>query len=224
MRIVIKSIDLECQIDEGGILNIVIESPHLLSSVLWTIRDENENGNNGEIILCAEEEINWGKDVEILVDPFIMDVNNSKTLKKLYQEVENYSKEVLADSIAELNGQIMCFIERALSSIPYGVESGEELDIMGLLKLYNVKYEMGSDISILERIVNYLKVVRRINAKRIIIFKSLEDYLDEHEREELISFMRLEKITGINVTAHQPSNIVGEKTVIVDKDLCIIHL
>ena len=122
-----------------------------------------------------------------------------------------------------LNREIVCYLEKLIFRVPYALEYDLDLNVAALLKCYDVRIAKDNE-SLLEKIVEYMKVSHRICNVQIFVFVALKQYLSEKEIRQLYEFVFYEKIYLIIVDAYQGKRIPGEMHWIIDKDLCIIEL
>ena len=131
---------------------------------------------------------------------------------------EQYLKELIS-----LNGQIVNFIDYAAMLEPYEINIGTELDLAGLFKLYDVKFEV-DDISLIDRLISYIKIMHQVCRKEIFVFVNLKSYLEENELLQLYEAAFYEKVFLWLIESRYENKNKYEKVQLIDKDLCIIEL
>jgi len=224
MRVLFKNYALEIELQENKVVNLVIENAKAFSEIcqdLW----KQVNGEAGNIILSDNEKVkSISKEVDCIFNPFSLKCNDKKILTKIYQEISKEAEFCLQDKMAEVNSKIVEFVEQLISIVPYDICFEPDMDITGLLKLYNVAFE-DSNGSLLEKIVEYIRIMSKLCGIKVFVFINLKQYLDENELMQLYEFCFYEKIYIINLEAYQDKIISSaEKYWIIDKDFCIIDV
>ena len=98
-----------------------------------------------------------------------------------------------------------------------------EENIPNLLKAYNVRLET-EGVTLLERIVEYLRLLHQLCKIKVIIFVNLKTYLSDSELEQLYEFSAYEKMSFVLLENVHRNRLKNEKICIVDHDCCIINL
>lgn len=222
MKLVYPEYNLEMTLQENQVIVLAIENQRAFSKMLAELWSQ-VNGGEGSFVLSQKDKIEkFSRKSTFVMNPFSMDCNEKKIINKLYQELNEISSEKLLEKLALLNNQSICLIDEAVQNVPYQLQYDLELDFQGLLKLYNVKIESNPE-SILEKIMDYLRVMHQICGIEIVFFLNLKQYLTEEELKGLYEFVFYEKIYLIEIEGNFSEEIMGEKWWILDKDLCIIE-
>lgn len=223
MRLIHTGYHLELVLQENQIIVLSIENPKAYTDMLHDIWNQVQ-GENGEFILSEQEKIkNISKEMECIFNPFLLDCNDKKVIAKLYQELREQADSIFIKESILLNSSILEYIDKLFLQVPYALEYKVDFDIMGLLKLYGVKIDSFGE-SLLDKIVEYLRVMKQVCGVAIYVFIGLKQYLAEDELRKLYEFVFYEKIYLIIIEASHSQSIDGEKCWIFDKDMCIIEL
>ena len=108
-------------------------------------------------------------------------------------------------------------------TVPYSIKYNVDMDIISLLKMYNVEISNTSDC-LLEKIIEYIKVMNQICHIKTFIFVDLKHYLKIDELHSLYEFVFYQKLNLLIVEPIHTSKLDEEKCCIIDKDLCIIDI
>ena len=119
----------------------------------------------------------------------------------------------------EIHAKLISYLEEISLKVPYHVTFDLEENIPNLLKAYNVRLETESN-NLLERIVEYLKLLHQLCRIEVVFFINLQD----EELEQLSQFAFYEKISIVLLENVQKTKLNCEKTCIIDQDYCIINL
>lgn len=223
MRLVNREYDLSFELLENITNVFVIENTSVFSecvSDFW----RQVNGLDGNWILSeSNKQLNFSKNVLCVFNPWSLDINEKKVITKLYKEINEIANEQYIDRLAETNSEIVNFLELLIQDLPYNVSVGYDINLTGLLKLYDVKFEY-DDITLLEKIITYLKLAHQILNIKCMIFIGLKAYLNENEILELYKASYYEKVRLFLIEDHFDKKISSEIVKIIDKDKCIIDL
>ena len=151
-----------------------------------------------------------------------LNCNDKKIINKLYQELKEYVDISLMKESIELNGKVLEFLEQIMSLSPYALEYKLDLDVVTLFKSYEVRVESVYE-TLLERIIEYIKVMRQVCNVNIFVFVDLKHYLSKFEIKQLYECVFYEKVYLIILEPVQSVHIDCEKHWILDKDFCIIE-
>lgn len=157
-----------------------------------------------------------------MFNPFSLDCNNKKVITRLHQELKDQMNENLIEETAKINQSILEYLEKVIYQVPYALDYNVDFDAMNLLKMYEVKVDNLAE-DLLEKIVEYVKAMNRICNMRIFVFVGLKQYLTENELEQLYEFIFYEHIYLIILEPKFTKVLNGEKSCILDSDLCIIE-
>jgi len=223
MRLVNTYYNLEFDLNENEVLVISVENPAAYAKVVGDMWKQ-VNGEEGSFVLSEESKVrNISKEVECILNPFALDCNNKKIITRLYQELKGQACNVLQEETIELNCRILDYIDKLIMTVPYSIKYNCDMDITGLLKVYGVEINSDSD-GLLEKLVCYIKLVAQICGINVFVLVDIKHFLTEEELNALYETVFYEKINIVIIEPVQTNKINGEKSCIIDKDLCIIEL
>lgn len=91
MKLVHTNLNTAVLSDKYVFTEWIIESPKLYANYLQELFSQ-QNGEDGGFVLSdKEKELNLAKNMEIIVNPFQIEINGRKILNKLYAELEQLS-------------------------------------------------------------------------------------------------------------------------------------
>ena len=223
MKLVNTYYNFEVDILENYVTVMSVENHKAYSKLLGDIWHQ-VNGGEGSFILSDNEKIkNISKEVECIFNPFSLECNNKKVITRLYQELKNQSESILQEEAIKLNCAILEYLERLIMTVPYNLKYNCDMDVSGIMKLYGVEIDnQGEDL--LERIVEYIRVISQICSVNTFVFVDIKNYLVKEELIELYKIIFYEKINIVIIEPIHTDKLEGEKSWIIDKDLCIIDL
>ena len=96
------------------------------------------------------------------------------------------------------------------------------MDLAGLLKAMDVKYEEIEE-SLLEHLIRYIKLVVKLLGVKLIIFVNLRSYLSDRQFMGLIQEIKYQEIKALFIENQEKACIEGGMRYIIDKDGCEIY-
>lgn len=223
MKIVHRGYNLAFSIEENQVIVLSVENTRAYAELLQDIWNQSQGGEGGFILSEKEKVLKISKEVECIFNPFALECNDRKLVTHLYQQMKERADNFLMEETMQINTEINRFLDTLIFQIPFVLKHNQEFDILNLFKLYEVKFDSDAD-TVLERIIEYLRVMSKICGIVLYVFVGLKHYLNPNELNELYQFAFYEKIKLILLEPiHLPLN-KGEKGWIIDADLCIIEL
>lgn len=223
IRIVYNQYGIQCEAKEYESINIRIENAEALYTMtndLW----QQVNGKEGSVIVsCDFKELKLSKSAEMIVNPFSIDNNEKRIVSKLYRELSEMAVNELFEEVGHVNSEIIQFLDLLLDRSQYNLISDLDVDIQGLLKLYNVKIaDDGEDI--VSKFISYIRALNEICGVIMVITLNLKQFFSEQQLLQLYEFCRYQKVTIVNIGGGSGRvDIPYEKNYILDKDLCFIE-
>lgn len=201
---------------------MIIENSARFGALIERIQEQLSNGC-GDFILSKEgKEISAAKVLELVVNPFALDINNKKVITKVYQELSELAQDKYLVQTAELHVAILSYLETLCMEITYPLEYSLELDVGMLFKAYSLKIGL-EQTDIAERILEYVRLMHRCCGIKVFVFVNLKSYVGENELLEIYKFAGYENVNLILLERVQFTTFMEqEKTIIIDKDGCII--
>lgn len=223
MKLIHTGYGLEMEIKENQVLVLFIENRKAYCQLMQDLWNQVQ-GQEGNFILSDKmKQLKISREMECIFNPFSLNCNDRKIMNKLYQEVKEQADSLFQEESAKLNGEINCYLEHLLMQMPNALKYDVDFDAIGLYKLYHVEIDCSGE-TLLERIMEYLRVLSKICGVTIYVFVGLKQYLSEEELDQLYKFLFYEKINLIIIESLQMPLIYAEKGWILDEDLCIIEL
>lgn len=221
MRVIHSGYGIDLELCENEVNLLCIEKNSILAKLIQELLDQ-KGGKEGNFILSEKEKIlNISKEVEVIVNPFILDCNEKRVQQKLYQEIYELAVGNYLPETTDLNARIVSYLEKITLGVPYDITFDLEENIQGMMKTYGVRIEQQTT-SLLEKIIDYLKILVRLCRIKIFVFVNLKLYLESEELKLLYDFVFYEKISLILIENQVLEKIKCEKICILDQDKCII--
>ena len=221
MRLVNSTYDIRFDLVENSVQVICIESQMAFRAMTESMWKQAEGGDGDWILSDGEKTLSISKKTSCIMNPFALDCNEKKILTKIYSQISELASEEYLTETAELNGQILCYIDTIIGKVPYELDEKVELDISGLLKLYDVKLNVEFE-GLLEKIISYIRTVHLVCGIDVVVFVGIKQFLSEMEILELYEFSFYNKVHLVLMESVYINQIDHENVFILDKDLCII--
>lgn len=223
MKFTYSEYGIELEVAENQVNVLVAESPQFFAHLIQVFYEEKQS-STGRLVLSEKDKIlSLSKTMEIIVNPFCVDPNERRIMQKLYQELCAETQEDFFIKTGELHSCIVSYLEELSVSVPYHVTFDIEENVPNLLKAYNVRLETDG-VSLLERLVEYLKLLHQLCKIQVVIFVNLKTYFSQDELEELYKFAFYEKLFFVLIENTEKPKLKEEKICIIDTDGCIINL
>jgi CRISPR-associated protein Csn2 len=212
------------KMSEGHMTGICLEDPVMFRKFTENLWNQS-NGEAGEIYITeGDRSIKLQKEGCVILNPYVIDVNEKKILSHIYEEMQEEMELDYYERGSEINRAIVSLLDDLENRLPYPLEYSLDLDFHQLLKLYGVKVESTSH-ELLEKIINYIRLAHQVLGVNFFAFVQLRNYFNTEELKKLREMISYEQIYVLMV-----ENIVeideqtNQKWWIVDRDSCIIEI
>jgi len=184
------------------------------------------NDGEGDFVLSDDSGkiISIDKFAGIYIDMFNLDFSNKRILNAVFSKMKEdaYNEDNYIRTI-ETIGFIKVYLEDLVTNIDYPLEISNDFDLYGLFKLAGIKVSTHSD-SHLERLFDFLMLVREVLKTELFIFVNLKSFYSEDEMHEIYSFIvKKEFRILLFESVDRVQKYDEEKTYIIDADLCHIY-
>lgn len=182
------------------------------------------SGEDGSFILSEDQEIlRFKSAVELVLDPFCLDINQKRLLNRIYSDFSRLA--VGEDYYIEgqnVKSEICTFLLNLTSESEFTVSFDEDFAWESLLKAVNLKIETVGQ-SLLENIMEYIRTVELMTGIKLLIFVNLRAYFSQIEIESLERFAKYEKFNIMRIEGGQwHHNLQVEDVIVLDEDICEI--
>ena len=174
---------------------IVIPQQHaaqwVIESSVWFARIVQElyrqwQGEEGCFVLVdGEKTLDISKTVEIILNPFAVDLHDKRIMTKLYQDLQAVAYgEQLYQQTQQLALMLQQYFLELEQHTPYMLELKQELDLPALLKAMGVQIEQEND-SFFVTLNTYIQLMAELLHKKLIIWIQLGQYFTVEQRRQL---------------------------------------
>lgn len=221
MKLVHPLLSNAIQFKEDLVNVLVIEKKTVFSSFIQEMLGQWQTGEGKFVLSDNEREYSLKKVVEVIDNPFSVDINSKKIIAGVINTLQNISE--WEDYFFQTK-EVLCHIDSYLallveeSSYPILVDN---LEVSALLKGANVHMETETQ-NLLEKLVDYMKAVSEFLHINHFLFVNLCLYLDEKELDDFLLMVRYEKYQVLLLETLCPTKKENVQYTIIDTDLCEI--
>lgn len=222
MKLVYTKYQLKLELKENIVNIVIVENSSIYTELIWDLYKQC-NGEGGGFILSEEnKELKIPTNIELCIDPFSIDFNNRKILNKLYQELEEIGKNYTYEK-SMINSKIVTYLDKIIFQSKYNnLVSNLDIDWISLFKIYDVKLDK-TYMSILEKLIEYIKILINICNISILCLVNIKSYLTDLEIQQLYEMVFYYKIKLILIESSERRYNEYEKVLIIDQDMCLIY-
>lgn len=221
MKLVNAELFLNINIEENKPAVLTIENPKVMTEVIGQLYELCNSGEGDFVLSEGGKQLSFERTTEIIINPFQIDFNSRKVQSKLYSELLDAEINYVEEK-AIIQSLIIEYLDKLTQNVPYEMISNDlDLDSMKLFKMFEVRIEAQCN-SLLERLVEYTKILSRLLRKRLLVFVSISSYLDTNELNALYEICNYNKMKVLLIESHELYLPFHTKTYIIDKDKCMI--
>lgn len=222
MNLVTKYLENSLEIKSKTINTLVIEDTHYFSLFLKGLIESTEIESDEFELIEDYKTVDMTKYVEVIFDIFNLEANSANILKKMYAELEEdlNTQEVYTKKV-ELESIIANITDELIYRSRFSLKAGE-INYQNLFKAIEIEFDYEKN-SVLERLIEYIKVTSELLKTKVYIIVNLDSFLSEEELVELEKFLLYNdvKVLALQNTIRREVK-PSENLRIVDKDLCEI--
>lgn len=222
MKLIHADLEVPILSDQVSVMEWIIESPALFLKYVYELYRQSE-GQNGEFVLSEKDKIlDINKCVEVIVDPFSIQVNDRKVLAKLYDELEKraFSEENYLQTQELLSVLRKYFVDLEQDS-EYSMEMEDEIGIASIFKMLGIKL-VNEPMDFLNNINQYIKVQAELMKKKLIVLVNFQGYFNSQQLKEVIKNALYQEIAVIFIENVERNFSLKIPHFIIDKDGCEI--
>ena len=202
------------------ISTLVIENIELFRIIVEDINKERlKELNDFKLYNDNYEEIDINKNIILINNLILLDLNERVILNSLYKEVKeeimvNYYKE-----FDKLEKDINEFIKNAIFNNNYNLTYDCSLNIEDLLKISSLKFNQEDNI--VDKFLSYLDLVKEYLKIKTIILINSRNYFTDEEYKNLFEEIKRKDISLLFIENYNNRvSFSAEKLYIIDSNLC----
>lgn len=200
----------------------VIESPRVFAEYIQELCVQQAGGEGRFVLSENEEEVSIEKHVEIVINPFSVDINDKRILSRLYREL---SQKAFGENMYLYTQKVISVLNQYFAELEqqesYFLTADTEIDMMAVFKAMGVKVENYAD-DYMQNISQYVKLIAELLSKKVIVFVNLRSYMEIWQVEEIIREAAHNEMAVLFIESSQKSFPKDVIQYIIDNDICEI--
>ena len=145
--------------------------------------------------------------------------------KRLISKIQNFlEKEALNpdnfNKTMEVLANIEQYVYRLADTFPYELDF-TGINISSLIKMCGLSI-VDDSISNIEKIYNYMSIVRELLGDRLFVFANIRSYYSDDDMYKFVETVVDHKFKVLLVENYERNILSGTRRLIIDNDLCII--
>ena len=207
--------------EENTINVLEIYNQKLFSNFISYI-NEQSNGEADEdnkiVLMNGEKRVKIDKNVYVLTDLFNIDFNSKKIINKIYNVLEQNIKNRQDNEVENIMLQLRNYLIEEINEISFEFNINSEIEILDLLKVFNVKIDTSCYTTIVEKIEFIISVLSNLKIAEVLVIPNLKTYVDENELLEIYKYsiynsvrlLIVENIHSEKLLKYENKNIIDE--------------
>lgn len=219
MKIVYPKINTKIELIDQFINVLIIENPELLYSFIYDIKQQINNCDGKTVFSINDEVMDFHKNIELISDPFSIDLNSKTLIKKITSTIE---KVGLSGEYFERTQLLLADIETYFNDLCLEVAAQMECDEVSLnkvLKSADIKILDEYD-SLVERIYAYMELVREFEGDKLFIILNMPDFVEKKQLQNFANTLIGHSFKVLLISSHDFDRLENENRLVVDYDLC----
>ncbi len=163
--------------EENTVNVLEIYNQKLFSKFISCI-NEQSNGEADEdnkiVLMDGEKRVKIDKNVYVLTDLFNIDFNSKKIINKIYNVLEQNIKNRQDNEVENIMLQLRNYLIEEINEIPFEFNINSEIEILDLLKVFNVKIDTSCYNTIVEKIEFIISVLSNLKIAEVLIIPNLK--------------------------------------------------
>ena len=220
MKLKITGFNNELEFYDGKINILCIKDTKCFTNIIQKINYKIEGIENEEIFLLDDmnNEMKMQKEMLMIIDLFNIDFNSKKILGKLYdkisESIENSDNTKIQNMLIEIRKSII----DEINEFPFEFTMSDNVDIVNMLKLYNLKIDRLAYETILEKIEFLIDLNATLNIFNIIVIPNLKIYLSQKELIELYKYSLYNNVNLLLIEKDINEKLDYEQILVIDKE------
>lgn len=223
MKLAHYKLDKVFEFEDFPVYEWVIESETLFLEYVQELYGQSKGGEGAFILSEIDKELNFEKNVEMVMSLLELDCNDKKILTRLYTQLEEIAiGEKMYERTQSFFKEMQNYMLQLDQESEYILDISYDIDVFNFLKSMKVKLEIVGE-TFLEKVVMYIKLVYNLFKKKLVIFINLRSYLTKEELQQLLEVAKYLGIFILLVENCQKSLIKSNGLCIIDIDGCEIY-
>ena len=216
----ISNFENDIMISDEYVRVLEIENKELFANIVQSINClcYNERGKEYIVLIDQNKEVDFYKDVALIMDILNIDFNERKIINKLYTKI-NLAMEL------ETKHQIDQYINLSLNLIndltmefPFEFTYKSDMGAEDLLKVFNFKL-FTEQQTFMEKIFYYIDLISLLDPYKVVIFCNMKVFFSHSQMEEIYKYITYNKVRVLLLEGIvEEKSLAFEKKNIIDRD------
>lgn len=206
---------------ENAVNILEIYNQKLFSNFISYINEQSNEGteeDNKIILMDEEKRLKIDKMVYVLTDLFNIDFNSKKIINKIYNMLNQNIKNRQDNEIENTILQLRHYLVEEINEIPFEFNINSEIEMLDLLKAFNVKIDSSCYTTMVEKIEFVINILASLKIARVLVIPNLKTYVNEDELLEIykysiynnINLLVIENRHSEKLLKYEQKNIIDE--------------
>lgn len=206
---------------ENAVNILEIYNQKLFSNFISYINEQSNGGteeDNKIVLMDEEKRLKIDKMVYVLTDLFNIDFNSKKIINKIYNMLNQNIKNRQDNEIENTILQLRHYLVEEINEIPFEFNINSEIEMLDLLKAFNVKIDSSCYTTMVEKIEFVINILASLKIARVLVIPNLKTYVNEDELLEIykysiynnINLLVIENRHSEKLLKYEQKNIIDE--------------
>ena len=157
----------------------------------------------------------------MIVDYTILDINNGKVIKGLYENIEKLSNgEEWYIKTQKFKVELNNFLENLFYGIDFPLNHDYDFDLSKILKAVECKFDIDQK-TFAEKLIDYFSITRDFCGVKLFVLVNLKSYINEKELLDIYEYVFYNKIALLLIENQDRKRFSDvEEIIVIDQDLC----
>lgn len=218
MKLRINGFENEIIFNEENTNVLQISNSKCFTHIIEVLNQKINGLENNEIFLLDddEKEINMEKNIYIALDLFNIEYNSKKILNKLYEIISKNIKNTQELTIENLSFQLRNYLIQEINELPFEFVMKSDIEIIDLLKIYNLQLDTINYTNMLERIELLIDLISTLKIANILVIPNIKTYLSDDELVEIYKYSLYNNIKLLIIERNNCNKLKYEKIFYID--------
>ena len=175
--------------------------------------------NNDIVLMEDSKRLKINKTIYLLTDLFNIEFNARKIINKIYSLISQNIKNRQDDELEKIILQLRKYLTEEINEIPFEFNMNSEIDIMDLLKVFEVKIDTTCYTTIVEKVEFMIDLISNLKIAEILVIPNLKTYLNVEELVEIYKYSIYNNVKLLIVENNKSNKtLIYEQKNIIDEN------
>ena len=220
MKLRINGFENEIKFNDDSVNILTISDAKCFSHIIEVINNKLVGIESNEMFLLdeSENELSMDKEVFLLLDVFNIDYSSKKILNKLYKIISDNINMRQDFELQSMSLDIRNYIIEEINELPFEFVMKSDLDVIDILKLYDLKIDDTAYNSVLERVEILINIISTLHIANILIIPNLKSFLSEEELLELYKYSLYNNVNLLLIERFYKHKLKYENILLIDEN------